>query len=471
MTVKWSGSGATTPSNDSQIFDDVEKGLRPIAVENLPSPVSPIHEGITPASSFPALSQTLLPVCHFQDKNPAPGPPAFKPTTTVQPRPKPSRWILFRLWFSAYRKFFTFIVALNLTGIILAILGRFPYAEHHLGALLLGNLLTAVLMRNELFLRFLYFISIYGLRSWAPIRFKIAVTSALQHVGGIHSGCALSGAANHHNTFERHHRFIGWLGLAATWCFTILGNVYDIKRGEWRSDAHSLLSAQELWFAVFMTVFIAIPWITLRKVPVEVEIPSPKVAILKFERGMQQGLLGRISRTSIMEYHAFGIISEGRKSGCHYMICGVQGDFTKGLVADPPKTVWTRELKFAGVGHASAMFKRGIRICTGTGIGAALSTCIQSPNWFFIWIGSDQEKTFGPTISGLIHKHIEPDRMILWDSKKRGGRPDTLQLLQGVYKNFGAEVIFITSNKQGNDEMMQGCLATGMNAFGTLWDF
>lgn len=35
----------------------------------------------------------------------------------------------------------------------------------------------------------------------------------------------------------------------------------------------------------------------------------------------------------------------------------------------------------AGVGHASKMFKRGIRICTGTGIGAALSTCIQSPNW------------------------------------------------------------------------------------------
>lgn len=61
---------------------------------------------------------------------------------------------------------------------------------------------------------------------------------------------------------------------------------------------------------------------------------------------MQQGLLGRISRTSVMEYHAFGIISEGRHSPHHYMICGVQGDFTKGLVADPPKTVWTRELKF-----------------------------------------------------------------------------------------------------------------------------
>jgi hypothetical protein len=61
---------------------------------------------------------------------------------------------------------------------------------------------------------------------------------------------------------------------------------------------------------------------------------------------MQQGLLGRISRTSIMEYHAFGIVSEGRDSPHHYMICGVQGDFTKALVMNPPKTVWTRELKF-----------------------------------------------------------------------------------------------------------------------------
>ena len=37
--------------------------------------------------------------------------------------------------------------------------------------------------------------------------------------------------------------------------------------------------------------------------------PSSKVAIIRFERGMQQGLLTRIGRGSIMEYHAFGIIS------------------------------------------------------------------------------------------------------------------------------------------------------------------
>jgi len=58
---------------------------------------------------------------------------------------------------------------------------------------------------------------------------------------------------------------------------------------------------------------------------------------------------------------------------------------------------------------------------------------------FLIWVGSDQEKTFGPTITGLIKKHIEPERMILWDSKKRGGRPDTVQLLKDVSKSWNAE--------------------------------
>lgn len=45
----------------------------------------------------------------------------------------------------------------------------------------------------------------------------------------------------------------------ATWVFVVLGDMYDIKRGEWRSDSHSLLSAQELWFAVFMTILFVHP--------------------------------------------------------------------------------------------------------------------------------------------------------------------------------------------------------------------
>lgn len=90
---------------------------------------------------------------------------------------------------------------------------------------------------------------------------------------------------------------------------------------------------------------VGIPWLTVRKVPVEITTPSPRVAVIKFQKGIQQGLLGRISRSAATEYHGFGIISEGIESSCHYMIVGVQGDWTRGLVADPPKYLYTREMK------------------------------------------------------------------------------------------------------------------------------
>jgi hypothetical protein len=129
------------------------------------NPFSPVHNGITPCTSVPELSlsfpqgrrASLLPtnadVLNTTEKKPTPS------------KPKIGRWILFILWFNVYRRFFTFIVLLNLTGIITAALGRFTYAENHTGALVLGNLLAAIMMRNELWIRFLYMVAIYGLRS------------------------------------------------------------------------------------------------------------------------------------------------------------------------------------------------------------------------------------------------------------------------------------------------------------------
>ena len=72
-----------------------------------------------------------------------------------------------------------------------------------------------------------------------------------------------------------------------------------------------------------------------------------------------------------------------------------------------------------------------------------------------------------------------------------GGRPDVMKLIKEAYYSWGAEVVFITSNPQGNREMMEGCKQNGIPAFvrllfffsvrvanhlshsvqGTLWDF
>lgn len=88
-----------------------------------------------------------------------------------------------------------------------------------------------------------------------------------------------------------------------------------------------------------------------------------------------------------------------------------------------------------------------------------------------IWIGSEQAKTFGPTISGLIRRHMDRERITIWDSKYQGGRPDAMRLVKEIYASWRAEVVFVTSNPQGNQEIMEGCMEAGIPAFGTLWDF
>ncbi|KAG8699779.1 hypothetical protein FRC09_006380, partial [Ceratobasidium sp. 395] len=425
-----------------------------------------------------------------------------------------TRWIRFQLWFNTYRKFFTFIVIFQLIGMILAGTHHFPYARKNTGGIIIGNIMTAVVVRNEIFGRFLYLTVNTLFAKWSPLWFRLTLTSILQHLGGIHSGCTVSALGwlifnltylfrdrhnqnkgvltmgflvmfviafaclsafpivrnTHHNVFERNHRLFGWIAVIVTWIYVVLANGYRNDPHQWHSNGHAMGVHQELWLSLVMSVAVILPWLFTYKVPVHVELPSQKVAVLRFERGMQQGLLGRISRTAILEYHAFGTISEGKDAKYHYMVCGVQGDFTRGLVRDQPTHIWTRELKFAGVGNTSTLYKRGIRICTGTGIGAALSTCLQSDQWFLIWVGSDMLKTFGPTIAELIHRGVGPDRCILWDTKK-SGRPKTMRLLAEAVEKWQAEVVFITSNWDGNEELMQGCKRLGIPAFGTLWDF
>jgi hypothetical protein len=178
-----------TRSHSDESISDAEKGLYDNSMGSLvppPSfvymhqkrdlqsngslcPMSPIHEGITPLSSVPEL--TLQRPAGLQRQQPidASALPAKEDKKPPPPKPKISRWILFDLWFNTYRKFFTFVTLLNLTGIIMAALNRFHYAEDHLGALVLGNLLCAILFRNELFMRCLYVAFIYGLRGVSSI--------------------------------------------------------------------------------------------------------------------------------------------------------------------------------------------------------------------------------------------------------------------------------------------------------------
>jgi hypothetical protein len=99
-------------------------------------------------------------------------------------------------------------------------------------------------------------------------------------------------------------------------------------------------------------------------------------------------------------------------------------------------------------------------------IGELISPCFDSlccksnlvamMDRYLIWIGSDQEKTFGPTIAGLIHNNLGPERVTLWDSKKRGARLPSKGCLSIIHHNYHRRTPRCHETRQGSVCLMAG---------------
>jgi hypothetical protein len=90
---------------------------------------------------------------------------------------------------------YTFVLTLNLVGIVVAAAGHFPYARERAAAIALGNVLACVAIRSELFLRGVFILLVALFQKWTPLSFRIGLTAFLQHLGGIHTGAATSSLA------------------------------------------------------------------------------------------------------------------------------------------------------------------------------------------------------------------------------------------------------------------------------------
>ena len=147
-----------------------------------------------------------------------------------------------------------FIVTWNIVALLITLAGKWTYAQNHAGAFVLGNILIAILVRNELFGRLLYlmvnilfskvlsFLSTVDQMSltfaqWPPLKFRLACTSILQHLGGIHSGCATSG--------------FGWL----------IYRLFQIFMNHEKQYASVLVTGVITSITIGITIIAALPWV------------------------------------------------------------------------------------------------------------------------------------------------------------------------------------------------------------------
>ncbi|XP_048141517.1 adenylate-forming reductase 03009-like [Rhodamnia argentea] len=372
--------------------------------------------------------------------------------------------------FTVYKRLFVVCLTLNVVALVLAATGHFPYARNRAALFSITNIFALTLCRSEAFLRVAFWLAVKLLgHSWVPLLAKTATTSLLQSLGGIHSGCGVSSLAwlfyalvltlkNRDNTSPE---IIGVasviLALIALscllWGFVILTTAYDWRTKSYKSDelASRLVRQQEFWFTVGITVCIIVPWVTVRRVPVKVSSPSGHASIIKFHGGVKAGILGRISPSPLSEWHAFGIISDGKDE--HMMLAGAVGDFTKSLVANPPTHLWVRQVHFAGLPYLVNMYDRVLLVATGSGICVFLSFLLQPCK---------------ASIKEMVSRHPR-DKVIVHDTAVHG-RPNVAEMSVDTAKKWGAEVVIVTSNPEGSRDVVNACKTKGIAAFGPIWD-
>ena len=395
-----------------------------------------------------------------------------------------------RMWKGATLMHYHRLAGLALViNVVLAVAASWTVAE--LGNLVLANFAIAILIRQHYVIN-----ALFWLATRAPLHWPLAIRATLAkvyHFGGIHVGCAIAATgwyiafaiailrsepspalfatvclelailvaitlvsmpmirSRHHDAFEIIKRFGGWGSLALIWVQSaLLGDI-----------AWHLLGV--------ITLSVALPWLRLRKVPVELVVPSSHVALAHFDYGVTPfaGSSTAISRSPLREWHSFANVPSPGRTGFRLTISRA-GDWTGRLIDERPSHVWVKGIPTAGVANIETLFSRVVYIATGSGIGPCLPHLLaRKVPARLVWATRDPRKTYGDgLVDEILDKH--PDALI-WDTHARG-KPDMVALAYQALVETGAEAVICISNKKLTWQVVSGLESRGIPAYGAIWD-
>ncbi|KAF9527759.1 hypothetical protein CPB83DRAFT_883979 [Crepidotus variabilis] len=411
--------------------------------------------------------------------------------------------------FNLYRRLFSFIFFANMAIFIAFCV--YGVNAQRIGTVLVSNLFTSILMRQDYIINAWFIIFTLPPKSW-PLWIRL-LCARVYHIGGIHSGCGVSGTvwlillcgqatrehvttdkvsvatlimayivlallisiialahpdlrAKYHNSFEMVHRFSGWTAVGVFWAFFIL--LTNDYRPEGESLARTLRKSPEFWLVVVLTFSIALPWMRLRKYPVQAEVLSNHALRLHFEYvDPIPGSFSRISSNPLFEWHSFATIQIPGKKGYSAIVSNA-GDWTKKKIANPPEKLWIRGVPTFGVLRIVPMFRRIVIVATGSGIAPVTPHLLaQKTNVKLLWTSPDVRETFGDKFVDMVLA-ASPDAVIY--NTRTHGKPDMVKLAYRVYKEYNAEAVAVISNPKLTYKLIYGLTSRGVPAFAPIFD-
>ncbi|GAB5437595.1 hypothetical protein [Falsiruegeria mediterranea] len=266
--------------------------------------------------------------------------------------------------------------------------------------------------------------------------------------------------AKFHNSFEKIHRFAGWTVLGLFWAQTV-SITHD--RGAELTDTPAF------WMLCLITLSILAPWLTLKRVDVEIVKPSNHAVIARFNYGDTPfpGSSNAISHTPFGEYHSFANIPTPNEPGYRLAISRA-GDWTGAFIDNPPTKVWVKGITTSGVARIEVLFKKVVYVGTGSGIGPILPHLLagEVPNKL-IWSTRSPRKTYGDSLVDEIEAHTEDP--LIWDTDERG-KPNLTALALKAVQDSGAEAVIVISNQKLTRKVVHDMESLGIPAYGAIWD-
>ncbi|KAF8967152.1 nonribosomal peptide synthetase 12 [Flammula alnicola] len=347
--------------------------------------------------------------------------------------------------FTLYRRLFGVVFLTNL-AIFISVIIKGVNAQQ-IGTIVIANLFCSILMRQDYVINAFFNVFCAVSPSW-PLAIR-RVCARVYHIGGLHSGCAVSGVvwlalltgqatkelvensktsaptvavtycilvfllgivifahpairSKRHNSFEKTHRFLGWTSTALVWCqFVLLTNDY---KDEGRSLGLTLVKSHH-------SGSIILPWVRLRKVPVRSQVLSNHAVRLHFDYVTPiTGSFTRISDNPLMEWHGFA----------------TSRDWTAKQIMNPPTELWVRGIPTFGVLRIVPLFRRVVIVATGSGIGPC-APCILEKRvpMRLLWTSPNVRETFGDEFVDQI-LGASPDAVV-YDTRAHG-KPDMVKL-------------------------------------------
>ena len=266
--------------------------------------------------------------------------------------------------------------------------------------------------------------------------------------------------ARYHDLFERTHRFAGWAALALFWVQTF-SFLHD-QGADWKT-------APAVWALVVITLSIASPWMTLKRVKVKAAKPSDHAVILKFDYGDNAfpGSSNAISLNPLLEWHSFANVPTPDQSGFRLVVSRA-GDWTGALIDNPPSHVWVKGITTSGVARIEVLFKSVVYVATGSGIGPVLPHLLAGDVPIkLIWATRSPRKTYGDALVDEILAHS--DDPIIWDTDTHG-KPDLSALALQAVEEVGAEAVICISNQKLTRRVVHDLETEGIPAYGAIWD-